>query len=152
MAEVETSTQQGQGDKIPEVVKEGLQSLAQPTSAPAPSPRWETPMLGIAVPGSEVAPPPPPAQGWASAGWTEEIEETLKGSSLKEEHRALIGAALQGFWSAGAGLHEVFKGFIMSFEVLFYPYANIIFLVYFVNACMCPRIYSHGLLNVMVSE
>jgi hypothetical protein len=49
------------------------------------------------------------------------MEDTLKGSSIKEEHRALIGAALQGFRSAGAGLHEVFKNLVASFEVCFYP-------------------------------
>ena len=45
------------------------------------------------------------------------MEAALIGSSLKDEHRALIGAALQGFWSAEAGMHEVFKGLLTSFEV-----------------------------------
>jgi hypothetical protein len=47
------------------------------------------------------------------------MEAALTGSSLKEEHRALIGAALQGFWSSEAGMHEAFKGLITSFEVIF---------------------------------
>jgi hypothetical protein len=69
---------------------------------------------------SKVIPPnPPAAQGWAGAGWTEEMEDTLKDSSIKEEHRALIGAALQGFQSTEAGLHEVFKNLVASFEVSF---------------------------------
>jgi hypothetical protein len=50
------------------------------------------------------------------------VEETLKGSSFKEEHHAMIGAALQGFQSAGGGLHEVFKNLITIFEVCFYPF------------------------------
>nr|XP_045089558.1 chromosome partition protein MukB-like [Aegilops tauschii subsp. strangulata] len=45
------------------------------------------------------------------------MEETLKGSSLKEEHCAMICATLQGFRSAGAGLNEVFKNLVTSFEV-----------------------------------
>jgi hypothetical protein len=49
------------------------------------------------------------------------VEETLKGSSLKEEH-ALIGAALRGFRSTGASLHEVFKNLVTSFEICFYPF------------------------------
>jgi len=94
MAEVETSAP-GQGEKIPEVIEEGLgQSSAQPTSAPTPTLQPETPRPSIQVLGSEVLPSPPPAQVRASTGWTEEMEETLKGSSLKEEHRALIGVAL----------------------------------------------------------
>ena len=36
------------------------------------------------------------------------MEDALKGSSIKEEHHALIGAALQGYRSAEAGLHSVF--------------------------------------------
>ena len=52
-------------------------------------------------------------------GWTEEMEDALKGSSIKEEHRALIGVALQGYQSAGASLHEVFKNLIAGFQVCF---------------------------------
>ena len=37
------------------------------------------------------------------------MEETLKGSSPKEEHRALIGMVLQGFRFMGVGMHEVFR-------------------------------------------
>ena len=66
----------------------------------------------------EVLPPPePPIQGRARAGWTKEMEDALKGSSIKEEHRALIGTALQGYRSAGAGLHEVFKNLVAGFKV-----------------------------------
>ena len=49
------------------------------------------------------------------------MEYTLKGSSIKEEHRALIGAVMQGFRSAEVVLHEVFKNLVASFEVRFYP-------------------------------
>ena len=69
---------------------------------------------------SEVIPPSQPAvQGLIGMGWAEEAEEALKGCSLKEEHRALIGAALQGYRSIGAGLHEVFKSLVAGFEVCF---------------------------------
>ena len=67
---------------------------------------------------SEVIPPPQPAvRGRTGAGWAEEVEEALKGCSLKEEHRALIGTALEGYRSIEAGLHEVFKNLIAGFEV-----------------------------------
>ena len=36
------------------------------------------------------------------------MEAAMTGSSLKEEHRALIGAALQGFRSTEAGMREAF--------------------------------------------
>ena len=124
MVEVETSAPRGQGKDIPEVIKEELgQSLAQPKSVLAPMSQPEIRMPSTQVLNSEVVlPSPPPSQGRASIGWTEEMEETLKGSSLKEEHRALIGAALQGSRSAGAGLHEVFKNLVTSFDVcLFVP-------------------------------
>ena len=48
-----------------------------------------------------------------------------------EGHRALIGTMLQGFWSAGAGLHEVFKNLVTSFELLLYLYTRIIVVVKF---------------------
>jgi hypothetical protein len=117
MAEVEASVQQDPGTEHPEVAEEGLsQSLAQPASTSVPSSQAEVPRTEP----SEVIPPPQPtAQGWAGAGWTEEMEDALKGSSVKEEHRALIGTALQGYRSAGAGLHEVFKNLIAGFEVRF---------------------------------
>ena len=41
----------------------------------------------------------------------------LTGSSLKEEHHTLIGEVLQGFWFIEAGMREVFKGLVTSFEV-----------------------------------
>ena len=44
------------------------------------------------------------------------MEEALTGSSLKEEHHALVGAVLQGFRSTEAGMLEAFKGLIKSFE------------------------------------
>jgi hypothetical protein len=117
MAEVDTSAQQDLGEKHPEVIGEELgQSSVQPISASAPPPRVEATRIGT----SEVFPPPSPtAQGRAGAGWTEEMEDTLKDSSIKEEHRALIGAALQGYRSTGAGLHEVFKNLVAGFEVCF---------------------------------
>ena len=52
-------------------------------------------------------------------GWTEEVEETPRGSSIKEEHRALMGTALESYRSAGAVLHEVFKNLAAGFEVQF---------------------------------
>ena len=52
-------------------------------------------------------------------GWAEEAEEALKGCSLKEEHRALIGTALEGYRSVEAGLREVFKSLVAGFEVCF---------------------------------
>jgi hypothetical protein len=118
MAEVDTSAQQDPGEKRPTVIEEGLgQSSAQPTSTSAPPPQVEATRVDI----SEVIPPPQQtAQGRAGAGWTEEMEDTLRGSSIKEKHRALMGAALQGFRSAEAGLHEVFKNLITSVEVCFY--------------------------------
>ena len=65
------------------------------------------------------------------------MEDTLKGSSIKEEHRALIGVALQGFRSAGAGLHEVFKNLIVGFKVRFlriqFVYLSYLFYEF------CPR-------------
>ena len=70
-------------------------------------------------------------------GWTEEMEDTLKGSSIKEEHRALIGAALQGFRSTGASLHEVFKNLIVGFEVRFLR-VQFVYLNYVLYA-FCPR-------------
>ena len=81
-------------------------------------------MPGTLVLGYEVLPTPPSASGQASAGWTEEIEVALMGSSLTKEHRALIGAALQGFRSTEARMREVFKGLVMSFEVFFCTYIN----------------------------
>ena len=63
--------------------------------------------------------PPSPAPREATTGWTEEMEAALTGSSLKEEHRALIGVVLQGFRPVEAGMREVFKGLVMSFEVFF---------------------------------
>ena len=81
--------------------------------------------------------PQPTAQGRAGAGWTEEMEDALKGSSIKEEHRALIGMALQGYRSAGAGLHEVFKNLVVGFEVCFlriqFVYLSCLFYEF------CPR-------------
>ena len=50
------------------------------------------------------------------------MEVALMGSSLKEEYRTLIGAALQGFRSIEARMREVFKGLVTSFEVFFYAY------------------------------
>jgi hypothetical protein len=115
MAEVNTSAQQDPGTERPEVIEESLgQSLVQPTSTSAPPHQAEA----IRVETPEVIPPPQPtAQGWAGVGWTEEVEEALRGSSIKEEHRALIGTALEGYRSAGAGLYEVFKNLIVGFEV-----------------------------------
>jgi hypothetical protein len=117
MAEVDTSAKQYPGTERPEVIEEGLgQSSAQPMSTSAPPLQAEA----ARVDASEVIPPPQPTtQGRAGAGWTEEMEDALKGSSVKEEHRALIGTALQGYRSAGAGLHEVFKNLIAGFEVHF---------------------------------
>jgi hypothetical protein len=113
MAEVNTSAQQDPRTERPEVIEEGLgQSLAQPASAPPPQAK------ATQVDAPEVLPPPEPtAQGWASAGWTEEMEDALKGSSIKEEHRALMGTALESYRSAGAALHEVFKNLAAGFEV-----------------------------------
>ena len=50
-------------------------------------------------------------------GWAEEAEEALKGCSLKEEHRALMGTTLEGYRSAEAGLREVFKSLVAGFEI-----------------------------------
>ena len=80
----------------------------------------ETLMPNTSVLGHEVLPPPPPPPRPATVGWTKEVEAALMGSSLKEEHRTLVGVALQGFRSAEARMREVFKGFIRIFEVLFY--------------------------------
>ena len=67
---------------------------------------------------SEIIPPSQPSvQGRIGMGWAEEVEEALKGCSLKEEHRALIGTVLEGYRSAEAGLHEVFKNLVAGFEV-----------------------------------
>ena len=44
---------------------------------------------------------------------------SLNGLLVVEEHRALIGMALQGFQCAKPGMHEVFKCLIRSFEVCF---------------------------------
>jgi hypothetical protein len=52
------------------------------------------------------------------------MEAALTGSSLKEEHRTLIGTALQGFQSTEAGMREAFKGLITSFEVISCPYKS----------------------------
>jgi hypothetical protein len=69
-------------------------------------------------------------------GWTEEVEEALRGSSIKE-HRALIGTALEGYRSAGAGLHEVFKNLVAGFEVrllrIQFVYLNCVLYAF------CPR-------------
>mgnify|MGYP006269369167 CR=1 FL=1 len=44
------------------------------------------------------------------------------GSSLKEEHHALISATLHGFPSIEAETREVFKGLVTSFKVFFCTY------------------------------
>ena len=135
MAEVDTSAQQDPGEKLPEVVEKRLSpSLAQPISTPAPPPTLEATRIGT----SEVLPPIlPTAQDWAGAGWTEEMEDALKGSSIKEEHRALIGSALQGYRSTGSGIHEVFKNLVAGFEVRFlhiqFAYLSCLFYEF------CPR-------------
>lgn len=49
------------------------------------------------------------------------MKAALSGSSLEEEHREVIGAVLQGFWSTEAEMREVSKGLIMSFEIFFFP-------------------------------
>jgi hypothetical protein len=114
-AEVETSAQQDPRTECPEVTGEGLgQSLAQPTSSSAPPSQAEAPRVNP----PEIIPPPQPAvRGRSGAGWAKEAEEALRGCSLKEEHRALIGATLEGYRSAEAGLHEVFKNLVAGFEV-----------------------------------
>jgi hypothetical protein len=91
--------------------------LAQPEQSPAQGSRSETLVPNTSVVGSEAAPPPPPVQGRVSVGWPEEMEAALTSSSIADEHCALIGTALQGFWSAEARICEVFKGLMMSFEV-----------------------------------
>ena len=50
-------------------------------------------------------------------GWTEEVEGTRRGASIKEEHHALMGTVLEGYRSARAVLHEVFKNLAAGFEV-----------------------------------
>lgn len=134
MAEVETSAASGQGEPVPEVPKKGLgQNSAQPIQSRMHVPQPETFVPSTSVVGSEVAPPPPPAAGRVNAGWPEEMEEALTGSSIAEEHRALIGAALQGFRSAEARICEVFKGLVKNFEVCFYTFPLM---------CLCSRLVS----------
>lgn len=59
------------------------------------------------------------------------------GASLREEHRVLVGAVLQGFRSAKTGMHEVFKGLFTGFEVILHPSAENDFLPY---VCLCFHI------------
>ena len=95
MAEVDASAPQGQGKEVPEVIQEGLGQLAaQPESTPAPPPQPETHEPSTQVLGPEAVLPSPPAPGRASTGWTEEMEAALTGSSLKDEHRTLMGTVL----------------------------------------------------------
>jgi hypothetical protein len=69
-------------------------------------------------------------------GWAEEAEEALKGCSLKEEHRALIGTTLEGYRSAEAGLREVFKNLVAGFEVFL---SRIRFAFSHLFSNLCPR-------------
>ena len=66
------------------------------------------------------------------------MEATLASSSLKGEHRALISATLQGFRSAEAGMREVFKGLVTSFEVCFSFVLRVISLFGFIYKSVYP--------------
>ena len=115
MAEVNFSAQRDLGTGHPKVIERGLgQSLIQPASTSALPPQAEA----ARVEAPEVLPPPEPTfQGRANAGRTEEMEDDLKGSSIKEEHRALMGTVLESYRSAGAALHKVFKNLVAGFEL-----------------------------------
>jgi hypothetical protein len=139
MAEGETLAQQGQGDEVPEITQaERGQVLAQPKPASAPSPQPDASVPSTSVVGTEVPPPPPPAPGRATTGWTEEMEVSLMGSSIKEEHRTQIDTALQVFRSAEVGMHEIFKSLIKSFEVFTILTLRVTFLLRFIYKPMYP--------------
>ena len=45
------------------------------------------------------------------------MEEALSGSTIAENHRALMGAVLQGIQSVDSGLKEAFNGLLTGFQV-----------------------------------
>ena len=58
------------------------------------------------------SPQVPPMTGWSAV-----MEEALSGSSIAEDHRALMGAILQSIQSVDSGLKEAFNGLLTGFKV-----------------------------------
>ena len=114
MAEVNTSAAKDQAKETPLATEEGERCLAQPPPRTSPERSMPPEVPAQSPTGGRVggSTPVPPMTGWLAM-----MEEALAGSSIAEDHCALVGAVLQGIQSVDSRLKQAFNGLLTGFKV-----------------------------------
>jgi hypothetical protein len=59
------------------------------------------------------------------------MEDALNGSSISDDHRAIMGMVLKNLWSAETGMRVAFNGLLSGFEVSQVILLSLIFCIYY---------------------